>query len=128
MPEEQRVGQQKQHRSDLVQIRCSTFGGRRLFSEHSLGASRVASRPGAESTLVGADWRHVRIHGELRMVHANGEWRITSAGEWRSRAFLDYIDGDKVDEVVFLNTTLNQSDEEDEAEAALAESGSPSTL
>ena len=41
---------------------------------------------------------------------------ITDAGEWRSRAFLDYIDGDKVDEVVFLNTTMDQSDTEDEAE------------
>ena len=75
MPEEQRVGQQKQHRSDLVQIRCSTFGGRRLFSEHSLGASRVASRPGAESTPVGADWRHVRIHGNVGVLDMHMELR-----------------------------------------------------
>ena len=35
---------------------------------------------------------------------------------------------DKVDEVVFLDTTMDQSDEEDETEAALAESCSPILL
>ena len=38
------------------------------------------------------------------------------AGEWKSRAFLEYIDADMVDKAVFLHTTMDRSDEEDEAE------------
>ena len=41
---------------------------------------------------------------------------IMERGEWKSRAVFDYIDADKVDHAVFLHTTMERSDEEDEAE------------
>ena len=34
------------------------------------------------------------------------------AGEWKSKAFLDYCDPDTIDAVVFLNATLDASDNE----------------
>ena len=37
-------------------------------------------------------------------------------GEWQSRTVFDYIDADKIDHAVFLHTTMERSDEEDEAD------------
>ena len=65
----------------------------------------------------GVSWKSFRAGYATHLAACGCDIKvITDAGEWRSSAFLDYIDADKVDEVVFLNTTLEQSDEEDEAE------------
>ena len=64
----------------------------------------------------GVSWKSFRAHATHLAACGCDIKVITDAGEWRSRAFLDYIDGDKVDQAVFLNTTLDRSDEEDEAE------------
>ena len=65
----------------------------------------------------GVSWKSFRAGHATHLAACGCNIKvITEAGEWRSRAFLDYIDGDKVDQAVFLNTTLDRSDEEDEAE------------
>ena len=77
----------------------------------------------------GVSWKSFRAGHATHLAVCGCDIKvITSAGEWRSRAFLYYIDGDKVDEVAFLNTTMNQSDEEDEVDAAQAKGRSSGTL
>ena len=65
----------------------------------------------------GVSWKSFRAGHATHLAACGCSIKvITEAGEWRSRAFLDYIDGDKVDAAVFLNTTLDRSDDEDEAD------------
>ena len=105
--------------------------GEALFTENPAKLMQVikAHSRSLSYNAEGVTWKSFRAGHATHLAVCGCDIKvITSAGEWRSRAFLDYIDGDKVDEVVFLNTTLNQSDEEEEAEAALAEGHSPGTL
>ena len=110
---------------------AGTKYGEALFTENPAKMMQVikAHSRSLSRNAEGVTWKSFRAgHATHLAVSGCSIKVITQAGEWRSRAFLDYIDSDKVDEVVFLNTTMDQSDEEDEAEAALAEGCSPSTL
>ena len=105
--------------------------GEALFTENPAKIMQIikAHSRSLSYNAEGVSWKSFRAGHATHLAVCGCDIKvITDAGEWRSRAFLDYIDGDKVDEVVFLNTTMNQSDEEDEAEAALAEGRSPGTL
>ena len=105
--------------------------GEALFTESPSKMMQVikAQSRSLSRNAEGVTWKSFRAGHATHLAVCGCDIKvITAAGEWRSRAFLEYIDGDKVDEVVFLNTTMNQSDDEDEAEAALAESCSPSIL
>ena len=105
--------------------------GEALFTENPSKMMQVikAHSRSLSRNAEGVTWKSFRAGHATHLAVSGCDIKVVmDYGEWRSRAFLDYIDGDKVDEVVFLNTTMNQFDEEDEAEAALAESGSPSTL
>ena len=65
----------------------------------------------------GISWKSFRAGRATHLAACGCDIKLVmEAGEWKSRAVLDYIDGDKVDQAVFLHTTLDRSDEEDEAE------------
>ena len=92
--------------------------GEALFTEHPAKLMQVikAHSRSLSYNAEGISWKSFRAgHATHLAVCGCSIKVITNAREWRS-AFLDYIDGDKVDEAVFLDTTLDQSDEEDEAE------------
>ena len=105
--------------------------GEALFTENPaqmMQAIKAHSRS-LSYNAEGLTWKSFRAGHATHLAVCGCDIKvIASAGEWRSRAFLDNIDGDKVDEVAFLNTTMNQSDEEDEVDAALAEGRSSCTL
>ena len=65
----------------------------------------------------GISWKSFRAGHATHLAACGCDIKlIMAAGEWKSRAFLDYIDADMVDKAVFLHTTLDRSDDEDEAE------------
>ena len=65
----------------------------------------------------GISWKSFRAGHATHLAACGCDIKlIMAAGEWKSRAFLEYIDADMVDKAVFLHTTLDRSDDEDEAE------------
>ena len=93
--------------------------GEALFTENPAKIMQIikAHSRSLSYNAEGVSWKSFRAGHATHLAACGCDIKvITDAGEWRSRAFLEYIDGDKVDEVVFLNTTMDQSDEEDEAE------------
>ena len=46
-------------------------------------------------------------------VHGASLQAILEAGEWKSRAVLNYVASEQVDELAILDATFQQSDEED---------------
>ena len=58
-------------------------------------------------------WKAFRA-GHAIVLAANGHSMaiIMQAGEWKSKAFIDYADNGTIDHEVFFNTTFDASDAE----------------
>ena len=54
--------------------------------------------------------------GRATTMAANGAslQAILEAGEWKSRAVLNYVASEQVDDIAFLDATYQQSDDEDD--------------
>ena len=65
----------------------------------------------------GISWKSFRAGHATHLAACGCDIKlIMEAGEWKSRAVFEYIGAYKVDQAVFLHTTMDRSDEEDEAE------------
>ena len=76
----------------------------------------------SESHVVGMEannltWKSFRVGHAIHLA-VNGEslGQIMAAGEWKSSAFAAYVDPNTFDTEVFLNQTLQRSDDEDDPE------------
>ena len=91
--------------------------GDTLFEEKPIEMMRMIK---SESHGVGIEannltWKSFRVgHATHLAVNCETLSQIMAAGEWKSSAFTAYVDPNTLDTEVFLNQTLQRSDDEDD--------------